>query len=215
LPLELEAAWIEEIKAGLPELPDAKTARLQADYGLSAYDARVLAIEAARADFFERAAKGRDAKLVANWTTNNLLARLSEAGLDIDQSPIPSGDIAELVRLIEDGTISSKIAKEVFEHMWAGEGAPAKIVEARGLVQVTDTGAIEASVDAIIAANPDKAAQVRERPQAIGWFVGQVMKETGGKANPAAVNAILKAKLGGLPPLTAPSVAPRARAAGR
>jgi aspartyl-tRNA(Asn)/glutamyl-tRNA(Gln) amidotransferase subunit B len=196
LPLELDEAWIAEIKASLPELPDAKMARLQAQYGLSAYDARVLATDIARADFFERAAEGRDAKLVSNWTTNNLMARLSEAGLDIDQSPIPARDIAGLVKLIEDGVISSKIAKEVFEHMWAGEGAPADIVQARGLVQVTDTGAIEAAVDAIIAANPDKAEAVKTRPQAIGWFVGQVMRETGGKANPAAVNEILKAKLG-------------------
>jgi len=111
-------------------------------------------------------------------------------------SPIPAADIAGLVKLIEDDVISSKIAKEVFEHMWAGEGAPAAIVEARGLVQVTDTGAIEAAVDAIIAANPDKAEAIKTRPQAIGWFVGQVMRETGGKANPAAVNAILKARLG-------------------
>jgi aspartyl-tRNA(Asn)/glutamyl-tRNA(Gln) amidotransferase subunit B len=196
LPLELDPAWIKAIEASLPELPDAKTARLQAQYGLSAYDARVLAIEAGRADFFERAAKGRDAKLVANWTTNNLLARLAEADLDIEASPIPSDDIAGLVKLIEDGVISSKIAKEVFEHMWAGEGAPAAIVEARGLTQVSDTGAIEAAVDAIIAANPDKAEAVKTRPQAIGWFVGQVMRETAGKANPATLNAILKAKLG-------------------
>jgi len=196
LPLELEASWIEAIRASLPELPDAKTARLQAQYGLSAYDARVLSSEAAKADYFEQAAAGRDAKLVANWTTNNLMARLSEGGLEIEQSPIPASDIAGLVKLIEDGVISSKIAKEVFEHMWAGEGAPAAIVEARGLVQVTDTGALETAIDAIIAANPDKAEAVRTRPQAIGWFVGQVMKETGGKANPAAVNEILRARLG-------------------
>jgi aspartyl-tRNA(Asn)/glutamyl-tRNA(Gln) amidotransferase subunit B len=196
LPLELDPAWIKAIEASLPELPDAKAARLQSQYGLSAYDARVLSIEAARADFFEQAAKGRDAKLVANWTTNNLLARLSEAGLDIDQSPIPAADITGLVKLIEDGVVSSKIARVVFDHMWAGEGSPAAVVEARGLVQVTDTGAIEAVVDAIIGANPDKAEAVKTRPQAIGWFVGQVMRETGGKANPAALNEILKARLG-------------------
>jgi aspartyl-tRNA(Asn)/glutamyl-tRNA(Gln) amidotransferase subunit B len=196
LPLELGLDWIEAIKASLPELPDAKTARLQSQYGLTAYDARVLAIESARADFFEQAAKGRDAKLAANWITNGLMTRLAEAGLEIEASPIPATDIAELVRLIEDGTISSKIAKEVFDHMWAGEGAPAAIVEARGLVQVTDTGAIAAAIDKIIAANPDKAEAVKERPQALGWFVGQVMRETGGKANPAAVNQILKDKLG-------------------
>jgi len=196
LPLELKPDWIANIKASLPELPDAKTARLQSQYGLTPYDARVLAIESARADFFEAAAKGRDAKLAANWITNGLMTRLAEGGLDIEDSPIPAGDIAELVRLIEDGTISSKIAKEVFEHMWAGEGAPAAIVEKHGLVQVTDTGAIAAAVDKIIAANPDKAEAVKERPQALGWFVGQVMRETGGKANPAAVNEILKEKLG-------------------
>jgi aspartyl-tRNA(Asn)/glutamyl-tRNA(Gln) amidotransferase subunit B len=196
LPLELDPAWIKAIQDSLPELPDAKMARLAEQYGLSAYDARVLATESARADFFERAVVGRDAKLVANWTTNNLLARLSDDGLDIDQSPISSGEIAELVKLIEDGVISSKIARVVFDHMWAGEGAPGVIVEARNLVQVSDTGAIEKAVDAIIAANPDKAEAVKTRPQAIGWFVGQVMRETGGKANPATLNEILKAKLG-------------------
>jgi aspartyl-tRNA(Asn)/glutamyl-tRNA(Gln) amidotransferase subunit B len=196
LPLELDPDWVRKIQADLPELPDDKRARFVSQYDLSAYDARVLSAEADRADFFERAAKGRDAKLVANWTTNELMARLAKDGLEFDASPIPASDIAGLVELIETGVISSKIAKEVFEHMWAGEGAPAAIVEARGLKQVTDTGAIEAAIDAIIAANPDKAAAVKEKPQAIGWFVGQVMKETGGKANPAAVNEILKAKLG-------------------
>ena len=196
LPLELDPAWVARIEATLPELPDAKKARLQSQYGLSAYDAQVLVADAARADFFEKAAAGRDAKLVANWTTNDLMARLAAAGQDIEDSPIPPDDIAGLVKLIEDGVISSKIAREVFDHMWAGEGAPAAIVEKHGLVQVTDTGAIEAAVDKIIAANPDKAAQVAERPQAVGWFVGQVMRETGGKANPAAVNEILKRKFG-------------------
>ena len=195
LPLELEAAWVEEIRLSLPELPDDKKARLQSQYGLSAYDAGVLVIEGARADFFEKAAKGRDAKLVANWTTNELLARLAKDGHEIDNSPIPPEDIAGLVELIETGVISSKIAKQVFDLMWAGEGTPKQVVDKHGLVQVTDTGAIEAVVDALIAANPDKAAAVKEKPQAIGWFVGQVMKETGGKANPAAVNDILRAKL--------------------
>jgi aspartyl-tRNA(Asn)/glutamyl-tRNA(Gln) amidotransferase subunit B len=196
LPLVLDPAWIKAIEASLPELPDAKKARLQSQYGLTAYDAGVLIIETARADFFERAAEGRDAKLTANWITNGLLARLAEAGLDIEASPIAAEDIAGLVKLIEDGVVSSKIARVVFDHMWAGEGAPADIVAARSLVQVTDTGAIEAAVDKIIAANPDKAEAVKARPQALGWFVGQVMRETGGKANPAAVNDILKAKLG-------------------
>jgi aspartyl-tRNA(Asn)/glutamyl-tRNA(Gln) amidotransferase subunit B len=196
LPLELEQAWIDEIKANLPELPDEKRRRLMEQYGLSQYDAVVLISEQAKADYFEAAAKGRDAKLVANWVTNELSARLAADGKDFSESPVPAEHIAELVSLIEDGTISSKIAKEVFDHVWNGEGSPAEVVEKHGLKQVTDTGAIEKAVDEIIAANPDKAAAVAEKPQAIGWFVGQVMKATGGKANPAAVNDILKAKLG-------------------
>ncbi len=195
LPLVLDPAWIKAIEATLPELPDAKRARLAAQYGLSAYDAGVLAIDAARADYFERAAKGRDAKLVVNWTTNELLARLAKGGLDIEDSPIPSDDVAGLVELLETGVISSKIAKEVFEHMWAGEGTPGEIVKARGLTQVSDTGELEALIDGLIGANPGQAAAVKDKPQAIGWFVGQVMKATGGKANPATVNALLKAKL--------------------
>jgi aspartyl-tRNA(Asn)/glutamyl-tRNA(Gln) amidotransferase subunit B len=196
LPLVLDPAWVKALEETLPELPDAKKQRLQSQYGLSAYDAGVLIIEADRADYFEAAAKGRDAKLVSNWVTNELLSKLSAGGHEIAASPLPSSDIAQLVELIENGTISSKIAKEVFEHMWAGEGRPAQIVEARGLVQINDTGAIEAAIDALIAANPDKAEAVKEKPQAIGWFVGQVMKETGGKANPATVNELLRSKLG-------------------
>ena len=196
LPLILDADWVKKIEETLPELPDAKKARLQSECGLSAYDAGVLIIECDRADYFEAAAKGRDAKLVSNWVTNELLSKLSANGHEIAASPLPASDIAQLVELIENGTISSKIAKEVFEHMWAGEGRPAQIVEARGLVQINDTGAIEAAIDALIAANPEKASAVKEKPQAIGWFVGQVMKETGGKANPATVNDLLKSKLG-------------------
>ena len=196
LPLELDPAWVKAIEASLPELPDAKKARLQSQYGLTAYDAGVLVTERARADFFEAAAKGRDAKLTANWVTNDLAARLTAAGLDITQSPISAGEIAELVSLIEEGVISSKIAKDVFERMWAGEGAPREIVEKAGLQQVSDTGALDAIIDKLIAANPGQAAAVKDKPQAIGWFVGQVMKETGGKANPGTVNQLLKAKLG-------------------
>jgi aspartyl-tRNA(Asn)/glutamyl-tRNA(Gln) amidotransferase subunit B len=196
LPLELEQAWIDDIKAGLPELPDAKRRRLMADYGLSQYDAVVLISEQAKADYFEAAAKGRDAKLVSNWVTNELSARLAADHLDFDQSPVPAAHVAQLVELIETNVISSKIAKEVFDHVWNGEGSPAEVVEKHGLKQVTDTGAIEKAIDEIIAANPDKAAGVAEKPQSLGWFVGQVMKATGGKANPAAVNDILKAKLG-------------------
>ena len=195
LPLELDPAWVKEIEASLPELPDAKRARLMTQYGLSRYDAGVLVIEAARADYFERAAAGRDAKLTANWTTNELLARLAKDGLDIDASPIPASDVAGLVKLLEDGVISSKIAKEVFDRMWAGEGTPAQIVDKHGLTQVSDAAALETLIDKLIAANPGQAEAVKTRPQAIGWFVGQVMRETGGKANPAAVNEILRDRL--------------------
>ena len=197
LPLDLDPAWVKAIAATLPELPDAKKARLQAQYGLTAYDAQVLISEQARADFFEAAAKGRDAKLTANWVTNDLAARLTAAGLDIADSPIKPDGIAELVQLIEDGVISSKIAKDVFERMWAGEGRAREVVEKQGLQQVSDTGALDAIIDALIAENPGQAAQVKEKPQAIGWFVGQIMKATGGKANPGVINQLLKAKLGG------------------
>jgi aspartyl-tRNA(Asn)/glutamyl-tRNA(Gln) amidotransferase subunit B len=196
LPLELDPAWVKTIEASLPELPDAKKARLQSQYGLSAYDAGVLITEQARADFYEAAAKGRDAKLTANWVTNDLAARLTAAGLEITESPISPAAIAELVQLIEEGVISSKIAKDVFERMWAGEGGAGEIVEKQGLRQVSDTGALEKIVDDLIAANPGQAAAVKDKPQAIGWFVGQVMKATQGKANPGAVNQLLKVKLG-------------------
>jgi aspartyl-tRNA(Asn)/glutamyl-tRNA(Gln) amidotransferase subunit B len=196
LPLVLDPAWVKEIEATLPELPDAKKARLISQYGLSPYDAGVLITEQARADFYETAVKGRDAKLTANWVTNDLAARLTAAGLEITESPIPPEAIAELVQLIEEGVISSKIAKDVFERMWAGDGRPREIVEKQGLQQVSDTGALDTIIDKLIAANPGQAAAVKEKPQAIGWFVGQVMKETGGKANPGAVNQLLKAKLG-------------------
>jgi aspartyl-tRNA(Asn)/glutamyl-tRNA(Gln) amidotransferase subunit B len=195
LPLELDPAWVARIEASLPELPDAQRARLASQYGLSAYDAGVLAIEADRADWFEAAAAGRDAKLIANFTTNELLARLARDGLEIADSPIGPRDLAELVRLLEEGVISSKIAKDVFERMWAGEGAASAIVETHGLTQVSDTGALEAMIDALIADNPGQAAAVAAKPQAIGWFVGAVMRQTAGKANPAAVNQILRARL--------------------
>jgi aspartyl-tRNA(Asn)/glutamyl-tRNA(Gln) amidotransferase subunit B len=201
LPLELDPAWVKRIEDSLPELPDAKKARLQSQYGLSAYDAGVLITEQARADFYEAAVQGgksggRDAKLTANWVTNDLAARLTAAGLDIADSPIKPDAVAELVQLIEEGVISSKIAKDVFERMWAGEGRAGEIVDKAGLTQVSDTGALEGVIDKLIAANPGQAAAVKDKPQAIGWFVGQVMRETGGKANPATVNQLLRAKLG-------------------
>ena len=196
LPLELEQAWIDDIRASLPELPDEKRRRLMSQYGLSQYDAVVLISDQAKADYFEEAAKGRDAKLVSNWVTNEVSARLAADGKEFSENPLPAAHVAQLVELIETNVISSKIAKEVFDHVWNGEGSPAEVVEKHGLKQVTDTGAIEKAIDEIIAANPDKAAGVAGKPQSLGWFVGQVMKATGGKANPAAVNDILKAKLG-------------------
>jgi aspartyl-tRNA(Asn)/glutamyl-tRNA(Gln) amidotransferase subunit B len=197
LPLVLDPAWVKAIEASLPELPDDKRRRLMSQYGLSAYDAGVLVADAGRADFFEAAAKGRDPKLIANWVANELLGHLAKDGLEIGASPISAADIAELVRLIEEDVISSKIARDVFERMWAGEGAPEAIVEKHGLRQVSDTGALEAMIDALIAANPGQAEAVKAKPQAVGWFVGQVMRQTGGKANPAAVNDLLRRKLGG------------------
>jgi len=196
LPLEVEQAWIEEIRASLPELPDQKRARFEKDYGLSRYDAGVLTSDADKAAFFEEAAKGRDAKLTANWVTQELFGYLNKEGLELSQSPVSAPALGGLIELISNDTISGKIAKDVFSRMIAGEGEAAAIVEKHGLKQVTDTGAIEKVVDEIIAANPDQVAKVKDKPQTLGWFVGQVMKASGGKANPKAVNDILKAKLG-------------------
>ncbi|TNE37406.1 MAG: Asp-tRNA(Asn)/Glu-tRNA(Gln) amidotransferase subunit GatB [Alphaproteobacteria bacterium] len=197
LPLEFDQAWVDEIAAGLPELPDDKKARFISDLGLSPYDASVLVSEKARAEFFEEVAAGRDAKLAANWVTGEFFGALNKSGLGIDETPISAGQLGALVDLISDDTISGKIAKQVFEIMFETSEDPAKIVEDKGLKQVTDTGAIEAAIDEIIAANPDKVAEYKEKPKMFGWFVGQVMKATQGKANPKAVNDILKAKLDG------------------
>jgi aspartyl-tRNA(Asn)/glutamyl-tRNA(Gln) amidotransferase subunit B len=196
LPLELDEAFIASVKASLPELPDDKKARFISVYGLSAYDADVLVAERASADFFEAVAKGRDGKSAANWVINELFGRLNREGRDIATSPVAADQLGEIVDLIADGTISGKIAKDVFEIVWTEGGSPRGIVEARGLKQVTDTGAIDMAVAEIISANPEKAAQAREKPNLAGWFVGQVMKATGGKANPQAVNAAVKAALG-------------------
>jgi aspartyl-tRNA(Asn)/glutamyl-tRNA(Gln) amidotransferase subunit B len=196
LPLELSDAWVAEIKTSLPELPDDKRARFMGTYGLSAYDASVLAAERASADFFEATAKGRDGKIAANWVINELFGRLNKEGKAIDNTPVSSSQLGELVDLITSGTISGKIAKDVFEIIWNEGGSPSNIVESRGLKQVTDTGAIEKAVDEIIAQNPDKKAAVLAKPSMLGWFVGQVMKSTGGKANPQAVNDLLRQKLG-------------------
>ncbi|MCX5494216.1 Asp-tRNA(Asn)/Glu-tRNA(Gln) amidotransferase subunit GatB [Kaistia dalseonensis] len=196
LPLVLDQAWVDDLAAHLPELPDAKKARFIADLGLSPYDAHVLVLEKDTADFYEAVAKGRDAKLAANWVTQELAARLNKDGKDISESPVSADQLGGIVDLISDGTISGKIAKDLFEIVWTEGGDPKVIVEARGLKQVTDTGAIEKVVDDIIAANPDKVEQVKLKPTLAGWFVGQIMKASGGKANPQAVNDILKKKLG-------------------
>lgn len=196
LPLEFSQAYVDELKIGLPELPDAKKARFVADYGVTPYDAMVLTLERASADFFEEVAKGRDAKIAANWVINELFGRLNKEGKGIDESPVSAAQLGGVIDLILDGTISGKIAKDLFEIVWTEGGDPKELVEKRGLKQVTDTGAIEAAIDAVIAANPDKVEQAKAKPTLAGWFVGQVMKQTGGKANPQAVNEILKAKLG-------------------
>src|SRR5664280_2197603 len=196
LPLEFDLAYVDALKAHLPELPDEKKARFIRDFSLSAYDAGVLVAERETADYFEAVAKGRDAKLAANWVINELFGRLNKEGNDMTSSPVSPDQLGSLVELIADGTISGKIAKDLFEIVWSEGGDPRAIVEQRGMKQVTDVGAIEKTVDAIIAKHPDKVADAKSNPKAIGWFVGQVMKASGGKASPQAVNEILKKKLG-------------------
>jgi aspartyl-tRNA(Asn)/glutamyl-tRNA(Gln) amidotransferase subunit B len=196
LPLEFDQAYVDELGAHLPELPDAKKARFIADYGLSGYDAGVLTAEHEAADFYEAVAEGRDGKAAANWVINELFGRLNKEGQDITASPVSAAQLGGIIDLIGEGVISGKIAKDLFEIVWTEGGDPRALVEARGLRQVTDSGAIEAAVDAVIAANPDKVEQVKAKPTMLGWFVGQVMKQSGGKANPQAVNDVLKAKLG-------------------
>jgi aspartyl-tRNA(Asn)/glutamyl-tRNA(Gln) amidotransferase subunit B len=196
LPLDVANDWIAGIKATLPELPDQKKKRFMADYGLSLYDASVLITERPRADFYEEAAKGRDAKLAANWLMNELLALLNKEHKPIINSPIKAEQLGGLIDLISDGTISGKIAKDVFAEMYATGKDAASIVEEKGLKQVTDTGAIEKIVDEVLAENPDNVAAYKGgKDKLFGFFVGQVMKKTQGKANPAAVNELLKKKL--------------------
>jgi aspartyl-tRNA(Asn)/glutamyl-tRNA(Gln) amidotransferase subunit B len=196
LPLELEQGWVDDLAKHLPELPDEKRARFIAEYALSPYDASVLVAERESADYFEAVAKGRDGKIAANWVINELFGRLNKEGRDIEHSPVSAKQLGGLVDLISSGVISGKIAKDLFEILWTEGGDPSEIVESRGMKQVTDTGAIEEAVDEILAANPDKAEQAKLKPNLLGWFVGQVMKSSGGKVNPAAVNEILKKKLG-------------------
>jgi aspartyl-tRNA(Asn)/glutamyl-tRNA(Gln) amidotransferase subunit B len=196
LPLEFDQAFVDALAAGLPELPDAKVARFMSAYGLQAYDANVLASERESADYFEAVARGRDAKSAANWVINELFGRLNKEGIDIAASPVSAVQLGAILDLIDASTISGKIAKDLFEIVWKDGGDPHAIVEARGMKQVTDTGAIEAVIDAIIAANPDKVAQAQAKPTMLGWFVGQAMKQSGGKANPQTLNELLKRKLG-------------------
>jgi aspartyl-tRNA(Asn)/glutamyl-tRNA(Gln) amidotransferase subunit B len=201
LPLELTQAYVDELRRDLPELPDGKKARFMSAFGLASYDADVLVAEKDSADFFEAVVTrpdgtARDAKAAANWVLNELFGRLNKEGLTIASSPVSAAQLGAILDLIGEGIISGKIAKELFEIVWAEGGDPRAIVTARGMTQVTDTSAIEKLVDDVIAGNPDKVAQAQAKPAMIGWFVGQVMKASGGKANPQAVNDLLKAKLG-------------------
>jgi aspartyl-tRNA(Asn)/glutamyl-tRNA(Gln) amidotransferase subunit B len=196
LPLVFKQAFVDGLKKGLPELPDAKKERFMSKLGVSAYDANVLVAERENADYFEAVAKGRDGKLAANWVINELFGRLNKDNKSVAQSPVTAAQLGGMIELISNNTINGRQAKDLFEILWTEGGDPAGIVEARGMKQVTDTGAIEAACDAIIAANPDKVAAVKAKPTMLGWFVGQVMKESGGKAAPAVVNDILKSKLG-------------------
>jgi aspartyl-tRNA(Asn)/glutamyl-tRNA(Gln) amidotransferase subunit B len=196
LPLEFTQAYVDELARHLPELPDDKKARFIKEYGLTPYDAGVLIAEQDQADYYEAVAKGRDGKAAANWVINELFGRLNKEGKTVSTSPMSAAQLGAIVDLISENVISGKLAKDLFEIIWTEGGDPRSVVEARGMKQVTDTGAIEKAIDAVIAANPDKVAQAQAKPTMIGWFVGQVMKETGGKANPQAVNDMLKAKLG-------------------
>jgi aspartyl-tRNA(Asn)/glutamyl-tRNA(Gln) amidotransferase subunit B len=196
LPLELTAAFVDDLQTHLPELPDEKKGRFTREYGLSGYDAGVLVAEREMADFFEAAAKGRDAKVAANWVINELAGRLNKEGKDIAAAPVSASQLGAILDLIAAGTISGKIAKDLFEICWREGGDPRAIVQARGMQQVSDLSAIEPLVEELIAKNPDKAEQARTKPALIGWFVGQVMKASDGKANPKAVNELLRTKLG-------------------
>ena len=196
MPLVLDAAWVKEIQASLPELPDEKKARL-IKAGLSPYDASVLVAEKENADYFEEmVAAGAEPKAAANWLNNEYFGRLNKAGLAISDGPVSARANAAIIEMVANNTISGKIAKDLLDIVWSEGGDPRVIVESRGLKQVTDTSAIEKAIDAVIAANPDKVEEVKVKPKMASWFVGQVMKATGGKANPGVVNALLKTRLG-------------------
>ncbi len=194
LPLELDEAWVREIEKSLPELPDEKRARFIAG-GLSPYDASVLVAERELADYYEELARGVDAKAAANWLNNEVLGRLNRDGLTISAVPVSAAANNAIIGMIAAGTISGKIAKDLLDIVWSEGGDPNAIVEARGLRQVTDSGAIDAAIEVVIAGNPQKVEEIKAKPKLAAWFVGQVMKQTGGKANPAAVNAALKKRL--------------------
>ena len=196
LPLEIDQAWVDHIAATMPELPDAKKARFIGDFGLTDYDASVLTADLDSAAYFETVAKGRDGKQSANWVINELFGRLNKEGLTIATSPMSTAQLGGLIDLIASGEISGKMAKDLFEILWTKGGIAAEVAAANGMKQVTDTGAIEAAVDAIIAANPDQVEKAKANPKLAGWFVGQVIKASGGKANPAAVNDLVAKKLG-------------------
>jgi len=196
LPLEFDQAYVDELQKDLPELPDEKKERFMKDYGLSNYDAGILVSSRASSEFFENVAKGRDAKLASNWVINELFGRLNKEGLEISTSPVSADQLGGIIELITKGDISGKIAKDLFDIVWEEGGDPAQIVEDRDMKAVTDTGAIEAIIDEIITNNPKQVEGVKEKPQLVGWFVGQVMKQTQGKADPKVVNGILKEKLG-------------------
>ncbi|MDH3669063.1 MAG: Asp-tRNA(Asn)/Glu-tRNA(Gln) amidotransferase subunit GatB [Paracoccaceae bacterium] len=196
LPLEIEQALVDRVATDLPELPDQKKARFVTDYGVTEYDAAVLVADLPNAVFYEEVAKGRDGKQAANWVINELFGRLNKEDHGIEESPVSAAQLGNIIDLIAKGDISGKIAKDLFEIVYAEGGDPTEIVEARGMRQVTDTGAIEAAVDEVLAANPEKVEQAKAKPSMAGWFVGQVMKATQGKANPQAVQAMVKEKLG-------------------
>jgi aspartyl-tRNA(Asn)/glutamyl-tRNA(Gln) amidotransferase subunit B len=196
LPLVLDEAWIEEMRRGLPELPDAKKARFISDYGLTPYDAGVLVAEQATAEFYETVAKGRDPKIAANWVTGDFFAAMNRLGRTIEDPPVSAQALGGLLDLMKDGTINGRIAKDVFEAMVETGKDAAAIVEEKGLRQVTDTSAIDAAVDKILAANPDKVAEYKGgKQQLFGFFVGQTMKAMAGKGNPALINEALKQRL--------------------
>ena len=196
LPLEIEQAWVDDIAASMPELPDAKKARFMADFGLTDYDTNVLTADLDSAGFFEAVAQGRDGKIAANWVINDLFGRLNKEGLAIEATPMSAEQLGGIIDLIASGEISGKMAKDLFDLIWTQGGVPAEVAAAHGMKQVTDTGAIEAAVDAIIAANPDQVAKAQANPKLAGWFVGQVIKATGGKAAPAMVQSLVSQKLG-------------------